>query len=261
MRDKPTELPLTTTPFPALGGPTPNGNTFVLWMGTSLLDGETTIVVLASRVSNNDKTGDMIQTWILPADKLPTTMYSEGADTSICGNCVLRSKESGGLGACYVPKFRGPNGAWKAWHAGNAGTATPTLFAGRRTRIGAYGDPAAVPLWVWDAVVTYSEGWTGYTHQWREDWVQPYSKYLMASCDDPIQALEAQAMGWRTFTFHPEGIDYKPAGTILCPAERTGNSVKCIDCMQCSGLGAGRTVNVSITAHGTGSKAITWDHL
>jgi hypothetical protein len=42
------------------------------------------------------------------------------------------------------------------------------IFAGRLVRLGSYGDPAAVPVWVWQAVMKQADGGTGYTHQWKD---------------------------------------------------------------------------------------------
>lgn len=259
MRDTPLALPQeATNPFLAYSDAEGLGSTYVLWAGPSLLDGAP-IVVLASRTSANRKTGNMIQTWILRSDMKPTQAYTTGHDISICGDCALRSRESDGNGGCYVVTYY-VNSAWAAWFSGNAGPATPKLFRNRYLRIGSYGDPAAVPLWVWDTAVSWSKGHTGYTHQWRDPRVQPYKKYLMASADDPAQTAHAQWLGWRTFTFHPAGVTYKPKNAIICPAARTDNKVQCIQCRKCDGSGGDRTVNVVIQAHGNGAKAITWEN-
>ena len=58
----------------------PNG--FILGHGRSLIDGMP-IVVVATIKSRNTKTGDMVQTWILRQDMLPTDAVKTGADWSI----------------------------------------------------------------------------------------------------------------------------------------------------------------------------------
>ena len=64
-------------------------------------------------------------------------------------------------------------------------------------RLGTYGDPAAVPASIWSDLVAYSDGHTGYTHQWR---TSPGLRGLcMASVDSEEEAIEAWALGWRTF--------------------------------------------------------------
>lgn len=71
----------------------------VLWKGKSLLDGER-IVVIATGIftkTENRKTGDMIQTWILRRDIDPMLARRMGEDKSICGSCKHRQEST-----CYV---------------------------------------------------------------------------------------------------------------------------------------------------------------
>ena len=76
----------------------PNKKGFILYDGPSVLDGSP-IVCIATLSTSNRKTGAMIQTWILRADKDPVTASKLGDDVSICGNCPLRHHTGG---ACYV---------------------------------------------------------------------------------------------------------------------------------------------------------------
>jgi hypothetical protein len=92
----------------------------LVWQGVSQLDGVTPIVVLATfdtkhgAESSNEKTGAMVQTYILRADMSPMDALRAGADTAICGDCPHRSPISGGTGACYVQVAKAPEGIWRA---------------------------------------------------------------------------------------------------------------------------------------------------
>ncbi len=71
----------------------------ILWRGKSLLDGKR-IMVIATGVFNkteNKKTGDMIQAWILRRDIDPMLARRLGEDYSICGDCKHREQST-----CYV---------------------------------------------------------------------------------------------------------------------------------------------------------------
>ena len=137
---------------------------YVIYRGPSLLDG-TPIVAIALLGSSNRKTGNMVQTYILRDDMRPTLAVQTGADSAICGNCKHRPFLGG---ACYVVVAQGPTVVFKTMQAGKYPDATPadvgTMVAGRMVRLGTYGDPAAVPANVWQALTAQAVGRTGYTH-------------------------------------------------------------------------------------------------
>ena len=68
----------------------PNG--FTAYRGPSLLDGVPIVckVTGTQRPSDNDKTGTMLQQWILLADVHPYEAVKTGQDESVCGECVHR---------------------------------------------------------------------------------------------------------------------------------------------------------------------------
>ena len=145
----------------------------VLYRGPSLIDGGP-IVAIASLRSTNSKTGDCPQIWIVREDSPPVRAARSGADRSVCGDCPLRGTIVDGRNvgrACYVVLHQAPSSVWLAYRRGayrEAGLAQVSrAFAGAFVRLGAYGDPAAVPLKVWRAVLADARGWTAYTHQWR----------------------------------------------------------------------------------------------
>src|SRR5690606_5702489 len=120
----------------------------------------------------------------LRLDQHPTEALRTGADRAICGACPLRGV-NGSARACYVSVAQAPSAVWRALQRGDY-PALPGVhvFRHQLVRYGAYGDPAAVPLRIWEAIAERAAGFTGYTHQWRT--ADPrYSRYLMASADSP----------------------------------------------------------------------------
>ena len=136
----------------------PNG--LVLYEGPSLLDGAP-IVVIATGLANsssNSKTGDIIQTWIIRSDIKPTDAVNTGDDASICGSCPHRGTVENGKNvgrSCYVTVFQAPLNVYKTYHRGRypLWNGDSEVFSGRKVRLGAYGDPAAVPRKVWRDVL------------------------------------------------------------------------------------------------------------
>jgi hypothetical protein len=107
----------------------------------------------------------------------------------------------------------------------------------RNLRAGAYGDPAFVPLDVWRALYGDGFDWdtgtqgTGYTHQWRT--CDPgYQRFCMASVQSMAEAIDAWAMGWRTYRVDLEGVGPQ-AGEVTCPEQTRG--ISCDDCRLCGG--------------------------
>lgn len=220
-----------------------------VWRGMSQLDLTTPIVVIATRGSSNAKTGDMIQTWILRQDAVPSSHASHGAgDQPICGNCPLRGSEASPR-RCYVNTAFAPNGVWKAWQRGAYGVEMPSDARGQALRLGAYGDPAAVPLAIWLQLMlkVAPKKWTGYTHQWRE--CDPlFASLCMASVETEGEMIQARSRGYRTFrTGHQviKGVE------ILCPASKEGGfKTTCEKCGLCSGAGLG-SKSIMIHPHGS----------
>lgn len=239
----------------------------LIYRGPSLLDSVsdntgrvivagTEIVVLATFAAGktaNSKTGGEIQTYIIRADMKPSAAIADGADTAVCGDCIHRSVASGGGGTCYAHHVarRGGNATYNQFAAGRSDSLDLEQFRGRVLRLGAYGDPAAVPFEAWQPLLAVVDGWTGYTHQWRRC-DQRLRDYCMASCDNADDLADADAAGWRAYVVHPVGTP-RPVGTVPCPAPR----IKCEDCRKCSGVGLGRRGHVSIAAHGATAKRFT----
>lgn len=212
-------------------------------------------VAIVTFQSNNAKTGNMAQVWILVKAESPFGATMTGADALVCGDCKHRKQRVGGMGTCYVNVARAPAMVWDSWKRGLYPEASPKLLAklhGRRVRLGAYGDPAFVPFEVWERLLRGTLGHTGYTHAWR--WAdQRLQTIVMASVDTPDERLSAEALGWRTFRVRGEAEE-RAKDERQCPAaEESGHALQCEDCMACGGTSTARR-SVSIAVHGQGSK-------
>jgi hypothetical protein len=217
----------------------------ILYSGPSVIDGQP-IVVIATLKSNNRKTGDMIQIWIIREDIDPVLAITLGEDSSICGDCVHRGDDDRPR-TCYVNVGQAPLAVYRAYKRGVYKRGTMADLPDRPVRMGAYGDPCAVPWEVWEGI-TDRKVWTGYTHQWRQPFAAPFRDVLMASCDSVADMAEAAANGWRAFLVTPANAD-RPDGTITCPSETHGT--QCADCGLCKGAAIPNAPNISIPAHGS----------
>ena len=230
----------------------------VVYEGPSLIDGAP-IVALASWRSANRKTGDVPQVWILRRDLPPLAATRAGADRSICGDCPLRGRVLGGRNvgrSCYVVVAHAPTSVWLAYRRGayrRVGRARlGRLFAGAFVRLGAYGDPAAVPLAVWRSMLARARGWTAYTHQWREGFA--LQDLAMASCETDADARDAAAMGYRVFRVTPPDGRRLP-GYGSCPASaEQGRRSTCLECGACNGGDPATRPHVQIQIHGQGAR-------
>jgi len=232
------------------GKPNPNG--CVLYDGPSRIDGGRIVVILTGLTddSENSKTGAMLQTWIIRADRKPTTARRDGTDCSVCGDCPHRS------GSCYVNLGQGPRAVYDCWSAGRGyADYDPSVhdanIAGRMLRLGSYGDPAAVPIESFEPILASVGNHTGYTHQWVKVVGLAYRDVCMASVDTEEQVDEAVSHGWRYFYATPPGHT-KRKGEVNCPASvEAGQRTQCEDCTLCNGLARSKAPNVFINIHGS----------
>ena len=227
---------------------------FIFYRGPSPIDGAP-IVAIATLKSANGKTGDMVQTWILREDISPLDAIASGQDKSICGNCAHRGRK-GKKRTCYVQADKAPSSIWNAFHRGqyidlsNDTELIAYLVAGRIVRMGAYGDPAMVPVKRWRALLAAAAGRTGYTHAWRRVWAQALRPYVMASVDNQSELDLARSMGWRTFRVRTE-TEPLQANEFACPASpEGGNKKQCITCKACDGADRPGKASAAIIVHG-----------
>lgn len=243
---------------------------FIAYQGPSLIDGSPIVAVVTGveRLSQNADTGPMAQVTIIREDMHPTEAVRTGADSAICGTCPLRGLGDGTLRSCYVREANGPGAVYRKLSRGGYPVLTPdeaaVMLRGASVRLGAYGEPTAVPARVVYSLIEQARMWTGYTHRWadlsRAGKGYVWQQVLMASVESGQQAHDAQRLGWRPFLALPEGSE-TPDHSFRCPKtyEHTDPRYRqCIDCGACAGTRSG---DVSVTAaypvvemHGKGRK-------
>jgi len=238
-----------------------NMNGRVIYRGASEIDGAPIVVIAVgfSSPSTNGKTGNMLQTYILREDISPLVAIQTGQDSSICGDCthrgtvvvvdgVSRNKDR----TCYVNVGQGARGVWECLVNGAGYLDWNGLGVyGRIVRLGTYGDPAAVPSYIWESFLAGAKGHTGYTHQWRNPKFARLSAICMASVDTEQEAQQAHAMGWRTFRVALPSDTPKVKGEAVCPASaEAGKKLTCDKCLACSGTQRGSRSSIVIQAHG-----------
>jgi hypothetical protein len=225
-------------------------NGFIFYRGKSPIDGAP-LIGIATLTSENSKTGDMIQTWILREDVSPTEARRTGEDRSFCGDCPVKKP-------CYVNWAHAPLKIWHAYHRGGyidlrrKPAMMRRIVSGRVVRMGAAGDPAMIPLQHWLRVLEGADGWTGYTHQWRQTWAQPMRELCMASVETLADQDLARSMGWRTYRIRRQD-EPLARNEIACPSDTTGR--QCIACKACDGALKPAAASVAIIIHGPRAKA------
>ena len=142
---------------------------FIAYEGPSEIDGAP-IVVIVNRIdsdSENEKTGALVQTFIIRSDVAPTDALKTGDDASICGDCVHRPllAKDNGQAPCYVNVGRSVRSVYEAYKRGRytyADNATIARALARKVvRLGTYGDPAAAPVQMWEQITRYAAGRRG----------------------------------------------------------------------------------------------------
>jgi hypothetical protein len=240
----------------------------VIYEGPSMLDGSPIVVLVTGfGGASNVKTGaDLLQVYILRADMTPLDAAKTGADAAICGTCIHRGEHdvAGNLvpatRSCYVILHQGPRMVYQSWTQGKYATvdisSLRALVSGRKVRLGAYGDPAAVPFHIWQELLAGVTEITGYTHAWRL--FPALAQYVMASCDSTEDRVHAKALGFRTFRV-ASVVDWKIGDReVLCPASaEAGKKTTCDKCLACGGHSSKAKVDMMIPLHGSGIKAAT----
>jgi len=221
-------------------------NGYVGYDGPSTIDGEPIMAIVTGvkNRSDNPKTSDMEQVWIMRSDIDPVTAARDGKDASVCGECWHRPVNAAehGVAPCYVTLFQAPGRIYKTTYP------TGSKTRGVPRRLGAYGEPAALP---YDVARTLAKGgdgnYTGYTHRWRTA-DQRFRELCMASVDSPEEQAQAQAMGWRTFRVRKATEPLLP-GEITCPASKeAGHRTTCNKCLLCAGTSK-QAKNIAIIEH------------
>ena len=94
-----------------------NNNGLILFEGLRPLTGQKIVCILTGLKSktSNEKTGDMIQSWILLQDEKPNEAHKNGLNRGVCGDCPHSGNRQN---SCYVKWFQAPLQVWKAYKAG-----------------------------------------------------------------------------------------------------------------------------------------------
>ena len=228
----------------------------IIYQGPSQIDG-LPIVAIATYSDRNTKTGKVLQTYIIRSDISPLDASKSGQDFSICGDCKFRGEANSDLErkqaknrTCYVNLGQGPTIVYKSFKRGvyqKADYQWSRILLGnnRVVRLGTYGDPAAVPSYVWDQLLTECESHLAYSHQsgFRPD-------ITMQSADTLAQAQAHWAKRARTFRVIDSIDDIDPINEILCPASKeAGRRVQCVKCQLCSGLTSNSKKSIAIVEH------------
>lgn len=232
----------------------PLANGVIVYQGPSLIDGGPIVAIITGliRPSKNIKTGDVLQLWIIRSDNPPSIAHAEGLDVSVCGNCPLRGNSTQHR-ICYVNLGQAPNRVYYTYVKKNYVKISDyklahLLLSRKPVRLGAYGDPIAVPFDALDSIIKSSNRITGFTHQWNSAISLPWRGILQASCETLEEAQKAQSLGWKTFRIVKKSSEISD-NEILCPAQTN----KMFQCSQC-GICNGHTANVAVIVHGIGKK-------
>jgi len=223
----------------------------IIYNGPSLLDGKP-IVAIATWSNRNTKTGAVVQTYILRSDINPLEASKTGEDFSICGDCTMRGevnndpkrKQAKGR-RCYVNLGQGVLIVYKSFLRGvyamaNTKAGRNTLGRARFVRVGTYGDPAAVPAFIWEQLLAEADTFTAYSHQsgWRPD-------IAMQSADNKAEALDHWKAGRRTFRVIADLGELDKTNEALCPASKeAGRRVQCTACKLCKGSSLAKSIAI-----------------
>jgi hypothetical protein len=221
----------------------PNGA--IVWEGPSLIDNQPIALIVTGlfNPSCNPKTGVMHQTWILRTDVHPFEAIKNGKDISVCGGCGMKFDPDTLKRLCYVnPITLGQiytSYLKDKYQPVTINSHSDVWFDLKPLRIGAYGDPAAVPIQVWI-------DWLDLLKALRIGW------FLMASTFNAVEQQQAKDLGWQTYRVLEIGSAL-PALAVVCPGSEAGGYVKtCRECLMCRGAAA--TKDIVTYAHGGHSK-------
>lgn len=231
----------------------PNG--LIIYRGPSRINGAPILGILTgiTRRSRNQATGECLQTWVLDATIDPAEAYYKGKNQAVCGDCAFAQYK-----VCYVPWWREPLSIWKAAHAGSYPDYDPALhnrfLAGWPHRMGAAGDPAALPLSLVRSLWLLAQRgrlWLCYTHQWHKAAFQSLKRYAMASCGSEKEFYQARQKGWKPYRTRQKDDPLLP-GEFICPkAAEGGHRLVCTQCFACRGGTWRGQYTPAVIMHGT----------
>jgi len=229
----------------------------IVYEGPSRLDRSKNVVAILTGRSENRGTGPMLQLWILDPEESPL-----GDRTTICGSCPLQD------GRCYVNWGQAPLSVWNKYKRGGYPVSKQISVEtrGQKVRLGAAGEPAALPVRVLKALTKEATSWTGYTHAWKR--FPSLRRFLMASVETEAEAKEAWTKGWRTFrtTTLDKGAARPSWGVMGSTQDRLEITCpkvfgkQCFDCGACNGSqdNTDRRASIVIPVHGNMAVMSHW---
>jgi len=208
------------------------------------------IVSIVTFKSNNVKTGDMAQIWIMRNDIDPVQAIKENRDDVICFDCPHRENRS-----CYVNAGQAPLQVYKSYKKGiyeslNLDKLSQALKF-KSVRFGAYGEPILIPLKIVKHIINSAMSYTGYTHQWNNPKYKKYAALFMASIDSDKQLKQTIKNGLRSFRV--SNNDLISNNEIICPNITKG--ITCNACTLCDNQGRHKNAkSIVVPVHGTKGK-------
>lgn len=218
------------------------------------------VAVQVQHGSNNLKTGNGVQIWILPMSWVERGKEAMNDDEASCMDCIHSKRKNS---TCYVRKGMSEMGLRSKVLSLNNAYQSGVLEVlpiddmaehevercrDKYVRFGAYGEPVFLGERNVKAIAEASANFTGYTHQWYQDKYQWASKYFMASVENEPLMQKANGKGWRTFRVKSKS-EVKVLYEVVCPASKeSGRRVKCSKCGLCKGQSI-QAKNVVIIKH------------
>ena len=227
---------------------------FIVYEGLSRFD-KKPIVAIATMETKNDKTGNMVQLWIMRSDIEPHQAIKTGDDISICGGCPHRHFSGG---ACYVTVHQAPLAVYRAYKRGNYKklpiSELKPFLSGRGLRYGAYGDPAMIPIDIIKKLHSMVQYTTGYTHQWKIKRLQDTLDYCQGSVDNITEYYQLKSINKNAKSFRvvKNQVDLLP-NEIECLSDSEG--LNCAQCRLCDGV----KQDIAIMVHGNKSNKFNSD--
>ena len=222
-------------------------------------DGQCVFVVRKGHTTN-EKISDckaLVQTYTFSLDQWKlansgrkiTLKEFFAADRACCLDCPFSGNM--GEGGCYAHKFMQYSGFLALLRSIKAEDLTDLTSAkyveilkmSEKTyiRFGTYGEPSLLPFDLVSDMCAIARNWTGYTHQHKAEFAQPFSAYFMASTHSEL------AETWRSFAVINSGEN---VGAITCPASKeAGYKSNCARCGLCSGTAGKGSKSVQIINH------------
>lgn len=233
-------------------------------------DGDKLFVIRSGRTTNGKiarPKDQVVQTYTFDLRQLALVSTTQDGKTKVdrkvfysldkanCMDCPLSGNS--GTGKCYTHKYRQFGGFLSMLKSLCREEIPQGLSEEMRSKIrfmcmgsnlirfGTYGEPSLLPLGLVEEMTIAGKcKWTGYTHQARKPWAQPYKKFFMASAHSD---KDAESMtGWRSFVCLDSG---DTSTAVQCPASKELNVSTCAACGLCSGIAGKGDKNVKTLVH------------